>query len=183
VRFGWQKLESAIFPPHIKIIAITGSSMTHTATVRRPCLKRGWSPLNVVLMIAGFIIFWPLGLAMIAWIIWGDEIGRMFSDAKAQFRGAARSAPFSAAATGRTGNLAFDDYRTAELKRLAEERRKLEEMRAEFEGFVNELRRAKDQEEFERFMAGYRASTGADEAEEAAPKGARKSRKSGKKDA
>jgi hypothetical protein len=156
--------------------------MTHTVTARHTCLKRGWSPLNVVLMIAGFIIFWPLGLAMIAWIIWGDEIGRMFSDAKAQFRGAARSAPFSAAASGRTGNLAFDEYRTAELKRLAEERRKLEEMRAEFEGFVAELRRAKDQDAFERFMAGYRASTEADEVEGAATKGTRKGRKSGKKD-
>ena len=104
--------------------------MTHTFTARRTCLQRGWSPLNVVLMIAGFIIFWPLGLAMIAWIIWGDEIGTMFNDAREQFRGAARAAPFSAAASGRTGNLAFDEYRTAELKRLAEERRKLEAMRA-----------------------------------------------------
>lgn len=157
--------------------------MTHTVTARNTCLKRGWSPLNVVLMIAGFIIFWPLGLAMLAWIIWGDEIGRMFSDASAQFRGAARSAaPFSAAASGRTGNLAFDEYRTAELKRLAEERRKLEEMRAEFEGFVAELRRAKDQEEFKRFMADYQARTDAAKAEEAATKAVRKSRKSGKKD-
>ena len=161
--------------------------MTHTVTARRPCLKRGWSPLNIVLMIAGFIVFWPLGLAMIAWIIWGDEIGRMFDDARAQFRGVARAAPFNAAASGRTGNLAFDEYRTAELKRLAEERRKLEEMRAEFEGFVAELRRAKDQEEFKRFMANYQARTDAAqdaaEAEEAGTKGARKSRKSGKKDA
>ncbi len=157
--------------------------MTHTVTARNTCLKRGWSPLNVVLMIAGFIIFWPLGLAMLAWIIWGDEIGRMFGDAKAQFRGAACSAPFSAAATGRTGNLAFDEYRTAELKRLAEERRKLEEMRAEFEGFVNELRRTKDQEEFKRFMASYRASTDATKADEAGTKSAGKGRKSGKKNA
>ena len=154
--------------------------MTHTSTARRTCLQRGWSPLNVVLMIAGFIIFWPLGLAMIAWIIWGDEIGAMFNDARAQFRGAARSAPFGAAAIGRTGNLAFDEYRTAELKRLAEERRKLEEMRAEFEGFVAELRRAKDQDEFERFMANYRART---DAGETAAKSTGKNRKSGKKDA
>ncbi len=160
--------------------------MTHTATARRTCLQRGWSPLNVVLMIAGFIIFWPLGLAMLAWIIWGDEIGRMFKDARAQFRGAARATPFSAAATGRTGNAAFDDYRAAELERLAEERRKLEEMRAEFEGFVAELRRAKDQEEFERFMAAYQAKTDAGKAEETAAgetKGAGKRRKSTKKDA
>ena len=52
----------------------------------------------------------------------------------------------------RTGNVAFDDWREAELKRLDEERRRLDEMREEFDGYVRELRRAKDQEEFDRFM-------------------------------
>ena len=51
-----------------------------------------------------------------------------------------------------TGNVAFDDWRKAELERLEEERRKLDEMRAEFDTYVRELRRAKDQEEFDRFM-------------------------------
>jgi hypothetical protein len=52
----------------------------------------------------------------------------------------------------RTGNVAFDDWREAELTRLEEERRKLDEMRSEFDEYLRELRRAKDQEEFDRFM-------------------------------
>ena len=52
-----------------------------------------------------------------------------------------------------TGNVAFDDWRDSEIERLNEERRKLDEMRAEFEDDLRELRRAKDQEEFDRFMA------------------------------
>ena len=51
-----------------------------------------------------------------------------------------------------TGNVAFDDWRTAELERLEEERKKLDEMREEFDSYMRELRRAKDQEEFDRFM-------------------------------
>ena len=51
-----------------------------------------------------------------------------------------------------TGNVAFDDWRKAELDRMEEERRKLDEMRAEFDSYLRELRRAKDQEEFDRFM-------------------------------
>ena len=51
--------------------------------------------------------------------------------------------------------MAFDEYRAKELKRLEEERRKIDAMRAEFEEFLNEVRRAKDQEEFERFMAAF----------------------------
>ena len=36
---------------------------------------------------------------------------------------------------------------------MAEERRKLDEALAEFDDYARELRRAKDQEEFDRFMA------------------------------
>ena len=52
-----------------------------------------------------------------------------------------------------SGNAAFDDYRAAVLKRLEEERRKLDEEQMAFRAFVERLRRAKDQEEFDRFMA------------------------------
>ena len=37
--------------------------------------------------------------------------------------------------------------------RLEEERRKLEEARQEFSAFVDTIRKAKDREEFERFMS------------------------------
>ena len=49
--------------------------MNHTATATRFCSRGRWTALNIVLMIIGFAVFWPLGLAMLAWIIWGDEIG------------------------------------------------------------------------------------------------------------
>ena len=53
----------------------------------------------------------------------------------------------------RTGNVAFDDWREKELERLAEERRKLDEARGEFDEYMRELRLAKDQKEFDKFMA------------------------------
>ncbi|MGQ7791037.1 DUF2852 domain-containing protein [Faunimonas sp. B44] len=140
--------------------------MTHTAEAVRSCSSRGrWSALNIVLMIVGFAVFWPLGLAMLAWIIWGDEIGRITGDLKAQFRSWGGNASFRpAAAWGETGNVAFDEYRAAELKRLEEERRKLDALRAEFDTFLKELRRVKDQQEFEKFMDSYRNRTGGESA-------------------
>ena len=45
-----------------------------------------------------------------------------------------------------SGNRAFDDYRDGELRRLEEEGR-------EFRAFLERLRRARDKEEFDRFMA------------------------------
>ena len=53
--------------------------------------------------------------------------------------------------------MAFDEWRQAELARLDEERRKLDEAQREFAEYVEAIRRAKDREEFERFMAECRA--------------------------
>ncbi len=61
---------------------------------------------------------------------------------------------------GGTGNAAFEEYRRNELKRLDEERRKLDEEARAFRDFVEELKRAKDREEFDAFMAKRRADTG-----------------------
>jgi hypothetical protein len=111
-------------------------------------------------MIVGFAVFRPLGLAMLAWIIWGDEIGRKAEDLKGQFRSySERATSFRAGPFRDTGNVAFDEWRERELKRIEEERRKLDEMRGEFESFLKELRRVKDQEEFDRFMREFRNRT------------------------
>src|SRR5688500_1010046 len=116
--------------------------MNHTATAGRFRSRGRWSALNVVLMIVGFALFWPLGLAMLAWIIWGDEIGRKTQEFKGQFRSFSdKAAGFRPGLFRDTGNVAFDEYRSREMARLDEERRKLDEMRGEFEGFLKELRR------------------------------------------
>jgi hypothetical protein len=51
-----------------------------------------------------------------------------------------------------TGNSAFDDWRNTELARLEEERRKLVQAEREFSEHLDRLRRARDREEFDRFM-------------------------------
>lgn len=114
-------------------------------------IRPAWTPVTIGLMVLGFIAFWPLGLAMLAYILWGDRFQEFAEKGKKEFRGCKRSFNMSGGFE-RTGNVAFDDYRAAELKRLEEERRKLDKMRAEFDEFMANLRRAKDQEEFDRFM-------------------------------
>ena len=58
-----------------------------------------------------------------------------------------------------SGNAAFDEYKREQLKRLDEERRKLEEEQHAFRDFVEKVRRAKDQDEFNRFMSERRSMT------------------------
>ncbi|MFN7168874.1 MAG: DUF2852 domain-containing protein [Pannonibacter sp.] len=126
--------------------------MTATSVIRP-----GWSPATIALMVLGFIVFWPLGLAMLAYILWGDRFQAMARDAKAQWNASPMKGTFCNMTTNtgfsRTGNVAFDEYREREIKRIEEERAKLDAMRSEFDSYLRELRRAKDQEEFDRFMA------------------------------
>jgi hypothetical protein len=120
-------------------------------------IRPSWTPLTIALMVLGFIIYWPLGLAMIAYILWGDRLDEFKSEvnqATDRFtRSWGRGAGEKTNKNTATGNVAFDDWRKAELTRLEEQRRKLDEMRAEFDEYARELRRARDQQEFDSFMA------------------------------
>ena len=126
----------------------------NTSTMIRPA----WTPVTVAMAVAGFMVFWPLGLAMLAYIIFGDRFEGFKREANATVDGAFRSWGRGPRGFNATGNVAFDEWRDKEIERLNEERRKLDELRADFEEELRELRRAKDQEDFDRFMAKRNAS-------------------------
>lgn len=118
-------------------------------------LRPDWTPATIALMVLGFVVFWPLGLAMLGYIMFGERLQAFKQDvneaASGMFAGVGRAKQRYGSGFS-TGNVAFDDWRKAELERLDEERRKLDEMRAEFDDYVAEVRRAKDRDEFDRFM-------------------------------
>ena len=129
-------------------------------------IRPAWTPATIALMVIGFMVFWPLGFAMLAYIIWGDRLEGFKRDVNRAtdgiFAGCRRGADKAhrwGHGSSRTGNVAFDDWREKELERLAEERRKLDETLTEFDEYMRELRRAKDQDEFDRFMANRSRST------------------------
>ena len=105
-------------------------------------------PAWIALMVLAFIVYWPAGLAILAFLIWS---GRM-----ACWKGRGMSRWHQGAGLGgagtwwqphpSSGNRAFDEYRTETLRRLEEEQR-------EFHEFLDRLRMAKDKSEFDQFMA------------------------------
>lgn len=128
--------------------------MTNTSA-RNALIRPAWTPVTIALMIIGFMVFWPLGLAMLAYIIWGDRLEGFKSDvnrATDKVFDGFTSATNRTSTSPRTGNEAFDDWREVELARLEEERKKLDEARREFDDYQRELRRARDAEEFDAFM-------------------------------
>lgn len=111
-------------------------------------------PAWITVMILGFIVFWPIGLAILAYLIWSGRMGcgRNGEMTRWQSRMAERWerkrekwGPHGRVYSS-TGNRAFDEYREETLRRLEEEQR-------EFRTFLDRLRMAKDKAEFDQFMA------------------------------
>jgi Protein of unknown function (DUF2852) len=118
--------------------------------------RRRW---EIVGIIAGFIFMWPLALAYLVWKLLGYPVpneARMFFERN--FSRLSDGVLRSSWPERSTGNFAFDEYRRGELARLEQERRRLEEEAQGFAAFVEELKRAKDREEFDAFMAKRRGA-------------------------
>ena len=130
----------------------------------RRCGRKPGRGLEIAGIILGFIFVWPLALAYLVWKMMGypkyDEakafLNEIFGRAKDDLLRSRGPAGFGGFAS--TGNAAFDDYRRSELERLEEERRKLDEEARDFRNFVEELKRAKDREEFDAYMAKRRGN-------------------------
>ena len=105
------------------------------------------------LTVLGFVVYWPVGLAILLFSLWSGRMGcwnhgrngrwhhgsaERMSDRMGRWCGAG----------GRTssGNRAFDEYRSETLRRLEAEQR-------EFLDFLDRLRQAKDKAEFDQFMS------------------------------
>jgi hypothetical protein len=119
-------------------------------------------PAWIALMILSFIVFWPLGLAILAFLIWSGRMGcghyasydrwqhkmTRMQDKMDRMRDRMNNGP-AYGSWGRapsSGNHAFDEYRNDTLRRLEEEQQ-------EFRNFLERLRFAKDKTEFDQFMA------------------------------
>jgi Protein of unknown function (DUF2852) len=101
--------------------------------------KKAW----IAAMVVSFIVFWPVGLAFLAYMIWSK---RMFSRSHcAHWRDRRAHHMDYARAYTSSGNTAFDSYKAEMLRRLESEQEA-------FETFLQRLRDAKDKSEFDAFM-------------------------------
>jgi hypothetical protein len=126
---------------------------------RRPhLLESPWHPGWIALSVLGFLVWWPVGLALLFFTLgsrkmgcfgrsnrWQDKMDRMRN--RMEEHGFGMSRGFYAFSSG---NRAFDEYRQDTLRRLEEEQ-------TEFKSFLDRLRHAKDKTEFDQFMAERRS--------------------------
>ncbi|KAF0171715.1 MAG: hypothetical protein FD162_2799 [Rhodobacteraceae bacterium] len=101
----------------------------------------------IAAMVLGFIFVWPVGLALLAYMIWSKRMFNRSSCAERRARHFERHAGghWGHAAMRPSGNAAFDAYKADMLRRLEDEQ-------TAFESFLQRLREAKDKSEFDSFM-------------------------------
>ena len=128
-----------------------------------PMLRASWSPGWIILMVLGFMVWWPVGLAVLFYTIGSRKMGcgdsgdrfaykmERMQNKMERMRGRMERRGFGFGGFGQptSGNRAFDEYRVETLRRLEEEQH-------EFKDFLDRLRHAKDKEEFDQFMAQHR---------------------------
>lgn len=134
---------------------------------RGACGASRWSAFEIAAMVLGFIVFWPIGFAILGYKFWQRKNGapdlqtvaaNTWSSARSAMSGGSAPRPWTGGSWARgfsappTGNRAFDEWKNAELVRLEEERRKLDDAHREFSDYLENVRKAKDREEFDRFM-------------------------------
>ncbi len=122
-------------------------------------------PAWIAATILGFLIWWPVGLSLLAFALWSGrmgcgrysmerwqaKMGRMQEKMdlmrnRMEGAGGFGSRGFGFGQPASSGNRAFDEYRAETLRRLEDEQR-------EFQDFLVKLREAKDKAEFDQFMA------------------------------
>lgn len=110
-----------------------------------------WKPVDIIVMIVAFVLFWPLGLVFIAWKIWndrqpnptdlalvfrqiGDRAWRLADAASEELRRLFGQA--GATAIRDTGNAEFDAYVRRREAEIAAEKRALDEEIVAFRDFL-----------------------------------------------
>jgi hypothetical protein len=122
-------------------------------------------PVAIAFTVLGFMFWWPVGLALLLYMIGSGRMGCSSRRGKAPFQNWQEAGPFSNwkswawGTRSSSGNHAFDEYKAETLRRLEEEQK-------EFSSFLERLRFAKDKAEFDQFMAERRGRPPSPPAEE-----------------
>ncbi len=110
-------------------------------------------PVAIAFTVLGFMFWWPVGLAILFYMLgnrrmgcWGNGRKAMRSQAWQQSRPWGDWKQWGGNRPASSGNNAFDEYKSETLRRLEEEQQ-------EFGSFLERLRFAKDKAEFDQFMA------------------------------
>ncbi len=121
------------------------------------CWKGGgnWSGLNIAAMVFGFILFWPIGLFILFWIITGRSVQELYRWIRGQWDKVAGNRNGGNGFGNHRGsdNVVFNEYQQTQHDRIREIREEIRERARRFADFRSDAKRRADEEEFNRFMS------------------------------
>lgn len=131
---------------------MTSQSQTTNGAAPGACSFRLDGAWYIAATVAAFVIFWPVGLAMLAWALWHRQIKasswwRTLSGIRLP-----EAADLGGFARQRPSNEALASYLAREQQRLREEQNRLDELVRAFEAFKQAERKANDERDFENFL-------------------------------
>ncbi len=146
---------------------MTSSSPATEPLTHDPAARRSRSSISgpfIAAIVVGFVLFWPVGLALLVWALWGEQI-KAFPPVQKLLQGNLPSKPAMPSMSGfmgrRPSNSALAAYLEQEQARLKAEQHKLDELVKAFEAFKAAERQDADRRDFEEFLR-HREATGAD---------------------
>lgn len=135
---------------------------SHASWCRGGARRRAdWSPMNVAVMVLGFMFFWPVGLLLLGWIVSGRHVRDLPAALRELWTGLTGNGSIRSGFGPRfaSDNVVFNDYQQTQYERIREIKAELGERSRRFAEFREQARRRADQEEFDRFMADAPSAT------------------------
>ena len=121
--------------------------------------KSNWSCINITGMVLGFILFWPVGLAILFWILSGRNVQDLPAAIKHKW-----SEKFGGDKmmvnndSDDSGNSIFNAFQQTQYDRISEIKEEIRERSRRFAEYRADARRRADEEEFTQFMSSNPAS-------------------------
>lgn len=129
---------------------MTGNDNHHRR--RRGCgfgNNANWSGTNIAVMVVAFVLFWPIGLFILYWILKGRNVQDLpprISEKWHNFKGK----NFSGGNV--SDNIVFNEYQQTQYDRIREIKDEIKGRARRFADFRSDAKRRADEEEFRRFM-------------------------------
>ena len=113
--------------------------------------RGNWSLLNIAAMVVGFVVFWPIGLLILYWILKGRSVKELPQRIAEQW--SKMTGNWHGNGEGPRDNVVFNEFQQTQYDRVREIKDEIRERSRRFAEFRANAKRRADEEEFNRFMA------------------------------
>ncbi len=131
------------------------SRRSHHRSGEGRCSRGNWSVMNIATMVLGFMLFWPLGLVILFWIISGRDVRDIPDAIKQKWSDTFGSSQSRASFHGYSNseNAVFNEFQQTQFDRISEIKEEIKNRARSFGDFRANAKRRAQEKEFQDFMS------------------------------